>query len=178
MAYCAMRPTSQVPWIPADRCGFNRILGICPTHLLSGGSVFTERNVTLNFKYFQENPETIFQFVFDQPLFAFRIQRPAFAPLFKLPSASHRGNRPFSVTSPLFIYKGKAPLSGCCLPFTPGAVWRNAGDESPARARPAIARIQNPEASIPAIVQLAQRKPLSLSRCSCICIQSISKSSG
>lgn len=112
---------------------------------------------------FQENPETIFQFVFDQPLFAFRIQRPAFAPLFKLPSASHRGNRPFSVTSPLFMYKGKAPLSGCCLPFTPGAVRRNARDDNPARARPASVRNQNPEASIRAIVQNAQRKPLSLS---------------
>ena len=70
---------------------------------------------------------------------------PAFAPLFKLPSASHRGNRPFSVTSPLFIYKGKTPLSGRCLPFTPGAVWRNARDDSPARERPAIGRMQKPE---------------------------------
>lgn len=77
----------------------------------------------------------------------------------------------------LFI-KGKAPLSGRCLPFTPGAVWRNARDDIPVRARPAIVRIQNPEASIRAIVQTAKRKPLSLSRCSCICIQSISKSSG
>ena len=116
--------------------------------------------IQINFK---KNPETIFQFVFDQPLFAFRIQRPAFAPLFKLPSASHRGNRPFSVTSPLFIYKGKAPLSGCCLPFTPGAVRRNARDDTPVRGRPAIVRIQNPEASIRATVQTAQRTPLSLS---------------
>lgn len=95
--------------------------GICPTHLLSGGSVPTERNVTLNFKYFQENPETIFQFVFDQPLFAFRIQRPAFAPLFKLPSASQQENRPESVTSPLYCYEGK-PLcqaAACHSPLVP-----------------------------------------------------------
>ena len=77
----------------------------------------------------------------------------------------------------LFI-KGKAPLSGRCLPFTPGAVWRNARDDSPVRARPATVRIQKPEASRRATVQSAQRTPLSLSRCSCICIQSISKSSG
>ena len=63
----------------------------------------------------------------------------------------------------LFIYKGKAPLSGCCLPFTPGAVRRNARDEIPVRVRPASARIQNPEASSGAIAQRAQRKPLSLS---------------
>ena len=50
MAYCAMRPSSQAPRLPAGRCGFNHILGICPTHLLSGGSVPTERNVTLKFK--------------------------------------------------------------------------------------------------------------------------------
>ena len=63
----------------------------------------------------------------------------------------------------LFIYKGKAPLSGCCLPFTPGAVRRNARDDIPVRVRPATARIQNPEASTRASVQIAQRKPLSLS---------------
>lgn len=63
----------------------------------------------------------------------------------------------------LFIYKGKAPLSGCCLPFTPGAVRRNARDDIPGRGRPAMARTQNPEASRRAIVQTAQRKPLSLS---------------
>ena len=50
MAYCTMRPSSQAPWLPAGRCGFNRILGTCPTHLLSGGSVPTERNVTLKLK--------------------------------------------------------------------------------------------------------------------------------
>lgn len=178
MAYCTMRPPSQAPWLPAGWCGFNRILGICPTHPLSGGSVPTERNVTLNFKYFQENPETIFQFVFDQPLFAFRIQRPAFDPLFKLPSASQKENRPFSVTSPLLSYKGKAPLSGCRLPFTPSAIRRNAGDDTPARSRPAIVRKQNPEASTRPTVQIAKRTPLSLSGCCCIRIKSISESSG
>ena len=43
---------------------------------------------------FGETPETTSQYVFDQPRFAPRIQRPAFAPLFKLPSASHRGKPP------------------------------------------------------------------------------------
>lgn len=63
----------------------------------------------------------------------------------------------------LFIYKGKAPLSGCCLPFTPGAVRRNARDDKPDRVRPATARTQKPEARIRATAQTAQRKPLSLS---------------
>ena len=58
----------------------------------------------------------------------------------------------------LFI-KGKAPLSGRCLPFTPGAVWRNARDDIPERVRPATVRKQNPEASIRATAQMAQRKP-------------------
>ena len=35
-----------------------------------------------------ENADTIFQFAFDQPLFAFRIQSPALPPLFRLPSES------------------------------------------------------------------------------------------
>lgn len=125
----------------------------------------TERNVTQISNHFQENPETIFQFVFDQPLFAFRIQRPAFDPLFKLPSASQKENRPFSVTSPLLSYKGKAPLSGCRLPFTPRAVRRNAGDDMPARIANASARIQNPETANHAIVQKAQGQPGSLSAC-------------
>lgn len=88
MVYCTMRPVSQVPWLPAGRCGFNRILGICPTHPLSGGSVLTERNVTLYTKFS-----------------------------------------------------------------------RKSGDDIPVRVRPAIVRIQNPEASIRAIVQIAKRKP-------------------
>lgn len=62
-----------------------------------------------------------------------------------------------------YLFKGKAPLSGCRLPFTPGAVWRNARDDIPARARPAIVRKQKPEASMRASVQTAKRKPLSLS---------------
>ena len=62
-----------------------------------------------------------------------------------------------------YLFKGKAPLSGCRLPFTPSAVWRNARDDSPVRGRPAIARIQNPEAGNRASAQTAQRKPFSLS---------------
>lgn len=62
-----------------------------------------------------------------------------------------------------YLFKGKAPLSGCRLPFTPGAVRRNARDDKPARGRPAIVRSQKPEASKRASVQIAQRKPLSLS---------------
>ena len=54
-------------------------------------------------------------------------------------------------------------IRGKPLPFTPGAVWRNARDDIPVRVRPAIVRKQNPEASIRAKVQTAQRKPLSLS---------------
>ena len=77
----------------------------------------------------------------------------------------------------LFI-RGKPLCQAVACHSPPGAVWRNARDDSPARARPAKVRIQNPEASPRSIAQIAQRKPLSLSRCSCICIQSISKSSG
>ena len=77
----------------------------------------------------------------------------------------------------LFI-RGKPLCQAVACHSPPGAVWRNARDDMPVRGRPAIVRMQKPEASIRANAQIAQRKPLSLSRCSCICIQSISKSSG
>lgn len=77
----------------------------------------------------------------------------------------------------LFI-RGKPLCQAVACHSPPGAVWRNARDDKPVRVRPATVRSQNPEASIRANAQIAQRKPLSLSRCSCICIQSISKSSG
>lgn len=77
----------------------------------------------------------------------------------------------------LFI-RGKPLCQAAACHSPPGAVWRNARDDIPVRVRPARVRTQNPEASNRATVQIAQRRPLSLSRCSCICIQCISKSSG
>lgn len=62
----------------------------------------------------------------------------------------------------LFI-RGKPLCQAVACHSPPGAVRRNARDDRPVRARPASARIQNPEASKRAKVQTAQRKPLSLS---------------
>ena len=107
MAYCAMCPPSRVSWFPAGRCGFNRILGICPTHLLSGGSVPTERNVTPKFdtsrKSRDEKPVRVRQA-------KVRKEKPEASRRATAQAAQRKpkGNRPFSVTSP-YLFIGESP---------------------------------------------------------------------
>lgn len=72
-------------------------------------------------QYFQENPETIFQFVFVKPLFALRIQRPAFPPLFKLPSESRKETARLALQVRYLFIRGK-PLCqavACHSPLVP-----------------------------------------------------------
>ena len=120
MAYCTMCPSSRVSWFPAGRCGFNRILGICPTHLLSGGSVPTERNVTLKFDTSRKSRDDIPVRV-RQAIVRIENPKASIPTIVQIAQRKPKGNRPFSVTSPLFIYRGK-PLCqavACHSPLVP-----------------------------------------------------------
>lgn len=107
MAYCTMCPSSRGSWFPAGRCGFNHILGICPTHLLSGGSVPTERNVTLKFDTSRKSRDDIPVRVRQAIV---RIENPeaSIRAIVQVAQRKPKGNRPFSVTSP-YLFIGESP---------------------------------------------------------------------